>query len=459
MLYRLIASLCLLFAVVAGCASSTDRDPAAAGIPLMQVVIATSAEDLISKVRNSLESHGYSIVDEDRSARALVVESQEDSIEVRLSVVARGDSAELSVTPLAPGRSARQLIAVMRVMNAATEGVAPESGGFLSSRWRPELFVTPNGRLWLASEGLYSADSTCGDWTRVSEAMGSRSRTDDLRIGVRMGFVHEDTVLIGFPSNRSAHDGEAVLYRSTTRGTQWEPVPTGPLAWVDEIEALGRSVWVFGTRWEGDERRGTFLRSEDAGQTWEQPTLPPKMNDIWRIYRISPREAYVSTTSRDHPNDVFFRTTDGGESWSRVPTPHDQGVHKVPYGGIRVHEIASVGPWLLVLEFGSVFITRRDDIRWRQLDDARYIAADRTRDLLFVLTKSLRAKLLDADLSPVWTTTSRVGNGDPSDIEKIIVRDGTGFISMIDSDIYEAREGKLRLLEPKRSRQCSRVGS
>jgi len=344
--------------------------------------------------------------------------------------------------------------ASLTVANDATVGmenegrVAPTRSGELPpSEWRPELFVSPRGTFWVARGGLYVADSLPGSWRRV---FGNDKDPMEVSLGVLMAFADDSTALLGFPSIGIDEDS-AHLYRTINAGRSWSPVRLADLEWVDDIAAIGPSVWLFGTRWEKEDRRGLFESSNDGGRTWARRELPAKLNDVTLLYRVSPLAAYAATAGFSK-GPAFWKTTDAGATWIPVPTPHDQGLHKVPSGGVRVEQIATVGDWLVVTEYGKVFATRADSVRWRRLDSIGSIGADRERNQLFALTDSLNAEMLDRNLNVLWKSSYRIPDNpatEPSNVEKVLARDGRGYVSMTQGEIYEASDGVVRLVQPR----------
>lgn len=454
---HLLLSLALI--CVTSCRSATTGTPAsdAAPRPTASAALQISADSLYATVRARLERRGHRIEEADAARRRLVVRAPKGDTRVLVRIVPAGDSSTISVTPLGQVGLTDGLRAMLTVTHDATmdtsAAVAPaELEGLPKSRWRPELFLSPAGRLWLASGGLYSADSLGGRWRRALGGANDPVTPDELRIGVEMAFVDERIALLGLPDNRNP--GKSLLYRTTNAGESWLPVDAVPnVVAIDALEAIDNSVWALATRWENDARRAVFFRSDDGGATWRQSELPATLNDVTGLYRLSASTAYVSTSrSRTTKAPVFWRTTDGGTTWSPVETPHDQRVHEVPSYGVRIEEIATAGDWLLVREYGKVFVTRSDSIAWRRSDELEYIAADRARDGIFALTESLQAVMLDRDLRVLWRTQERVQKTDPPDVEKLVATDGVGYVSMGHGQIYEARDGTLRLVKPVGSR-------
>lgn len=421
-------------------------------VATMSTVVHVQADTLYQRIVTRLKNGGYQLDQADAGKRRLVVRPPGQSTRVEVRLIPRGDSTAVAIAPDAGGIAGMQ--AALVVTHDATLGVEND-GRVLSARpgelppseWRPELFLSPRGRFWVARGGLFVADSLPGPWRHV---FGSTNDPMEISHDVMMGFADDSTAFLGFPGIGIEEDS-AHLLRTADAGGSWTPVRIADLAWVDDIGAVGRSVWVLGTRWEKEQRRGLFVSSSDGGQTWARLPLPAKLNDVTVLYRQSVTTAYVATTLNKN-DPVFWRTTDGGTTWTPIPTPHDKGLHKVPSYGVRVEEIATVGNWLVVCEYGKVFATHPDSIKWRRLDGVDHIAADRERDQLFALTDSGYAEMLDRDLNILWKTADRVPDnpaGEPTNIEKVLARSGSGFVSMSFGEIYEARDGALRLVQRK----------
>lgn len=443
----LLVTLCLWPAVSRAAQDVNDA------VPTVSTVVHLPADSLYQRIVTRLKNGGYQLDEADAGKRRLVVRPPGQSTRVEVRLLPRGDSTAVAIAPMDAG-SIAGMQATLIVTHDATLGVENDGrviraapGELPPSEWRPELFLSPRGRFWVARGGLFVADSLPGPWRRV---FGKTNDPMEVSHDVLMGFADDSTAFLGFPSIGIDEDS-AHLLRTTDAGRSWTPVPIADLAWVDDIGAIGRSVWVLGTRWEKEQRRGLFVSTSDGGQTWARLPLPAKLNDVTVLYRQSVTTAYVAT-SRSKNDPVFWRTANGGVTWTPIPTPHDKGLHKVPSYGVRVEEIATIGDRLVVCEYGKVFATRADSIKWRRLDGVRSIAADRERDQLFILTDSGSAAMLDRDLNVLWKTADRVPDnpaGEPTNIEKVLARSGKGFVSMSFGEIYEASDGGLRLVQQK----------
>ena len=410
--------------------------------------LTSPADTEFVRIRSRLESLHYRIDVADAAARRLVVRPPGDETKVELRISTHGDSSGVDITPI----NATDLVASMRALVTVTHDAtidpvaiaqpgAPDNGELPPSHWRPAFFVAPNGTLWMVRSGVFSTDSLMGRWRRVFGRAGDPIDADKLRIGTTMAFVGNDTLLLGL-RNPTVEDRGPLAFRSTDGGQSWAPIPTADLTSIDAMEAARSSVWIFGT-WFPNGRRTMLLRSSDGGATWDRPQLPNAMNDVTGSHRVTPMLGYAATAGYNK-GPVLWRTSDGGNTWTPLPTPHDQGINPIPSYGSRVEEIATVGRWLVVREYGSVFATHPDSIRWLPLAGVDHVATDRVRDQLFTLTTSLQAAILNSDLSAIWKTDERIPLQEPSDVEVVEARDGVGYIVTSHGGLYEARNGRLR---------------
>ena len=425
----------------------------AQGVPTASTTQAISADSQYQLVRTRLEKRNYRIDQADPRSHRMIVRPPDQNTNVEVRITKKGDSAEVSVTPIGASNLIQGMTAVLTVTHDATfaapgEPEPPTQPGELpTAHWRPELFVTPTGKLWMARGGLYTADSLRGHWRRMIGIERDSVESDELLIGNHMAFVDDTTAILGLGDRFGRSSLQ--LFRTTDAGAAWTPIPRADLAWVDEMAAIGKSVWVFGTYWKNDTtRRATFLMSHDGGGTWIEVALPPQLNDVDHLYRVSRAVAHISVSGYEH-GPYLWRTADSGSSWSVVPTPFEQHVNRIPESGVHIEEIATVGSWLAVREYGEAYVTRASSVQWRKLEGIEHVAADTVRNQLFALTKSQDAEMLDSNLNVLWRTQDRIPGGNENEVEQVLARDGTGFVSITSSNVYEARDGVLRLVRPK----------
>ncbi len=317
-------------------------------------------------------------------------------------------------------------------------GLAP------NSNWRPELGVAPDGRLWLASGGLFVADSFGGPWRRVLGGDADPVDGDELRIDIQIAFAGANTVIIGLPQ-RYPMEEAPVLYRTDDGGTTWSAVRLDSLYHVNAIGAIGPSVWVMGRIRERDTEG--FFASVDSGKTWRAMAVPEAMRDVNLLHRVSASTAYVATSGREG-RPALWRTTDGGGHWLPLQTPSEQHLLRLGESDSRVEQIATIGTSLVVREHGDVFASAVDPIRWRVFPGFEAIASELGGRHVFVLIDSLRPALLDKDLRVEWRSDHRLPLQAGSYIEKPVFHGDIAYVTEGPGSIHQIRNQTLRVLRP-----------
>jgi hypothetical protein len=308
------------------------------------------------------------------------------------------------------------------------------AGTIPCSRWIPAIAVAPRGSLLLACNGLFAADSLHGAWRRVLGGSTDPVDSDDLRTGSTMAFVGAGVVLVGL-SSRYANNHAPAVYRTVDGGAHWTAPSLPDVAGVQAMEAIDNSLWL--VPWDGSEPRTRILASDDTGRTWHGLPVLAHMKEALYLHRASRDIAFIATRS-DSGSPALWQTADAGLHWTPIPTPHDQGLHHVDPGYQRVHEIATVGRWLVVTELGRVFARPLDDPRWRPLPGVKHIASEPRGRLLFALTDSLRPVMLDTALHVVWRASGIVESEKASDVEDVLMRDGSGYVSFSHGNVLQA---------------------
>ncbi|MBB4634239.1 WD40/YVTN/BNR-like repeat-containing protein [Longimicrobium terrae] len=435
---------------LAACQPRADQPSGRGPVPAATTEMGIGPDSHFRATRARLVQLGYRLDQVDSGARIMVVRPPDADGRVVVRVEGRGGSSRLTTAAAEGGSSVEQLAALLTVMHdvamepagqRADPGDAP--GPLPDSRWITEFFVSPRGRLWSARGGLFTADSLFGPWRRSLGAPGGPVDADRLRVGASMGFVSEQVMLAGVRGNGARN--APVLFRTADGGASWSAVPGARFDDVDAIAAEGPSVWVFATERVGDGFRAVLMRSADGGESWQRAALPAGMENVTHAYRATTDTAYVAMAGFN-PGPVFWRTTDGGGTWSPIPTPHDQKLHRVPENGVHIQEIATVGNQLVVVEYGRVFATRTDSIRWRAMDGMEHVAADRAGGRLFALTSRLEPVMMDSALSVVWRGDQRIPDyGTSNSVTGIAAHDGVGYVVMQRGEMYEVRGGRVRL--------------
>jgi hypothetical protein len=307
------------------------------------------------------------------------------------------------------------------------------AGTIPCGRWRPALAVAPRGSLWLACDGLFVADSIHGAWRRVLGGGTDPVDQDALRIGSTVAFMDAGVILLGL-EQQYASNNAPVVYRSADGGAHWAALSLPDVDGVEAMGPIGNSVWLVPEDMAG--ARVRILASDDGGRTWRGLPVPERMRDARYVYRVSRNMAFVAT-SGDSGSTALWRTDDAGLHWTPLQTPHDQGLHHVDPGYERVHEIATVGRWLVVTELGRVFARPFDEPRWRPLPGVEHVASEPGGRMLFALTDSLRPIMLDSALHIVWRASSAVETEEERDVEDVLMRDGSGYVSFTHGNVLQ----------------------
>ena len=316
-------------------------------------------------------------------------------------------------------------------------------GRIPGGRWRPQLAVAPNGRLWFARRGLFVADSVHGAWRLVLGKPTDPVEADELNIGLAMEFVAGDTVLIAV-DRRYPMSGAPLVYRTENAGKTWSPVVIPDLDAVGAMSAVGRSTWIGTERVDGT---AVLFRSSDGGKTWSGPDVLHGVREPAGLYRASDSVGFLYGHT-EPGNPALWLTIDGGRRWTPVPTPSEQGLHTVPRSGTRIEEMAVAGTRLLVREHGRVFVSTMPPGRWRLMPGLDHIAGDGAHRRVFVLTDSLVPRLLDENLNNVWPNASPLPISATSYFEQAVFRDSIAYVTEGHGSIHEVRGGKSRVVRP-----------
>jgi len=316
-------------------------------------------------------------------------------------------------------------------------------GQIPGGRWRPALAIAPDGALWLAHGGLFVADSLHGEWRRVLGGDVDPVDADELRIGNAVAFLAPRTVLLGL-DERFPVEGAPVVYRSADGGARWKGVPIPDVGGVQALATYGRSVWLIPSDYAGTSAR--VLASDDGGLTWHSLRVPAEMRDATLLLRTSRDTTFVATDG-DGGASALWHTADGGRTWAAMATPHDQGLHEVPDGYVRVQDIATVGRWLVVTEFGRVFARpldaeSGDAAQWRLLEGVSRVASEPGGHVVFALTDSCHPAFLDAELRRSWQAPQAIPSQLRDDVEDVLMRNGKGYVSFSNGNVLQASPGK-----------------
>ena len=183
-----------------------------------------------------------------------------------------------------------------------------------------------SGVVIAVGEGGVIVRSTDGGMRWEERASGTEK-------GLRgLGWRGDEVVVVG---------ERGVIVRSTDRGESWVVVQEG--------DALGRTLYDVAatpSHWYAVGAFSGILRSSDGGQTWQMDleALPSLDADRLRgIWFVDGQRGWIVGESAEALWQPVWETTDGGQSWSKVPfrvdttSPSDlQRRYPITWWGIRI---------------------------------------------------------------------------------------------------------------------------
>src|SRR3990170_6469786 len=238
-----------------------------------------------------------------------------------------------------PGRGMGERLAVDPNRNSVLYLGAPSGNGL----WRSTDYgatwakVTnfPNPGNYAAIPGdVYGGDNQGIVWVTFDKRTGtSGNATQTIYVGVA--------------------DKENTVYRTTNGGTSWERVagqPTGYIAHKGVLDTTGGFLYIATSDTGGpyDGAKGDVWKYNTATGAWTQISpIPSSSSDDYFGYsgltidRTNPNTIMVATQISWWPDVIFFRSTDGGATWTRA-----WDYTSYPNRSFRYTMDISSSPWL-----------------------------------------------------------------------------------------------------------------
>ena len=208
-------------------------------------------------------------------------------------------------------------------------------------------------------------------------------------------FVYElpnNLLLLG--GSHSLRDSGGSIYRSEDGGNSFDNSMT-ETSYIDAMYSDG-----LGHLWAVDIGQNLYY-SADAGKTWTNKPIyatEDRTNRTSSIYFEPGGEVGYITT---HCNSIL-KTTDGGDSFTRIPTPGDQLPSKSKdYGDSMVECFIPVGKHYFVKQYGHIYMSGQDSIRWQKVDSLKWIGRSSEEGLL-AITSRANVVFFDSDLNLKW---------------------------------------------------------
>ncbi|WP_433462668.1 xyloglucanase [Spirillospora sp. CA-128828] len=217
-----------------------------------------------------------------------------------------------------PGRGMGERLAVDPGDDRVLYFGAPEGNGL----WRS----TDRGATW-AKVSAFPNPGNYSDDPSDSSGYGSH------RPGVVWVTFDESTATSGTPTRTiyaGVADKDNTVYRSTDAGASWQRVPgqpTGYIAHKGVLDAAGHALYIATSDTAGpyNGAKGDVWKYDTRASTWTRVSpVPSTSSDAYYGYsgltidRQHPNTLMVATQISWWPDVVFFRSTDAGQTWTRV---------------------------------------------------------------------------------------------------------------------------------------------
>ncbi len=263
-----------------------------------------------------------------------------------------------------------------------------------------------------------------GMWGDVNPLADDSDRSSTVE---SINFFNRDTGFIsGFIQDGSTRTDS--YYRTTDGGRHWVKRHFPDDGWADNAVHLNN-----GKAWVAIAGSGHIDYSEDYGLTWRQIVVPHERERYADIFFNNQGEGLIGSLW-----NVIAYTADNGIAWKDIPTPLAQRAYRKTDIDSRpeINKVAIFSYYLIVQQEGQVFVTRKEDIHWRPIAYADFIADNNSNTLFFIRRNEvIRA---DSNVAPAakYTVIDNIATGRYNN--GVLVLWGTGGLTKLDD------QGKVR---------------
>jgi photosystem II stability/assembly factor-like uncharacterized protein len=220
------------------------------------------------------------------------------------------------------------------------------------------IYIHPmNDTLWYVTSyvGLYITSNGGKNWAKYLS-------------GNTRGFAFD-------PHNpaRLFCSSNAQLYRSEDYGASWQPLKNFQKYIISVLVSARDSAVYVGITWEETPTANGIYKSTDRGQNWSFYPYSDSSRGLipWDIEEDeSSGVLYVGTEIYNHPSPYhppFFRSSDGGETWTNVSS-------KIPWHVIRVQVDTSTHTAYVLTEGAGLYKSTDGGISWNWI--SRYFGLE-----------------------------------------------------------------------------------
>jgi hypothetical protein len=183
------------------------------------------------------------------------------------------------------------------------------------------------------------------------------------------------------------------IYHTVNGGKTWQRVKFGSEGPIDAAAFLdnGQAWLSVGCK--------DIAYTKDYGFTWTRLTVPYDSTDKGhRFSRIFFNKRAGIIGSRW--NKLAY-TNDNCKSWTIIPTPFNQGIHRAGDGGMPINKVAIFKDYLLVQQEDKVYYSDLHRIQWKPLPEYKDFYTDPENSVLYFMGNSGTLIKCDEELHPV----------------------------------------------------------
>lgn len=260
-----------------------------------------------------------------------------------------------------------------------------------------KLHVTKNENFFVATRAgeVASSKSINSYWHKIDPV---KTDVDNTSKGLfdNVNFFNSDTGFVsGFIYNTSDEKYD-IIYKTKDGGKTWKSVNFGQSGWVDDAVNLDN-----GEAWLSVAGSG-IAYTPDFGNTWKAFKIPEIRQRFAAIYFNLDHEGIIGSLW-----DMIAVTNDNCENWKLIPTPLDQKKYKKTNVESRpeINKVAFFKTYILCLQEGMVFYSRRDSINWTLLPGYVSFYTDAENSALYFLNNKNYFVKSREDFNPIFISS------------------------------------------------------
>ena len=198
-----------------------------------------------------------------------------------------------------------------------------------------EFFDSDLGFAGTLSSALLKTEDGGDTWTDITSSLPT------VPAGICGISVADDTTIYV----TGVFYGSAYFMKSIDRGDTWTYTSMGAQAngLVDVHFKNANEGWLVGQSAQGTGLKAIILHTTNGGANWDQIAIGTEVNErAWKIQFLNDSVGFVSV-EEVVPDPIYFKTTDGGQSWVQHTIPSDLTEGSVQGIGFLNEQLGWVG--------------------------------------------------------------------------------------------------------------------